>query len=60
MTVFLILSMRMLFGKNCVTPFRVRLRLSRPVRIVTTDSTKFSLRNLMSLLMIALLGLSPS
>jgi hypothetical protein len=26
--VFLILSLHMLFGKNCVTPLRVRLRLS--------------------------------
>jgi hypothetical protein len=46
--------------ENCVTPLRVRLRLSRPIRTLTIGSTKLSLRNLVSLLMIALLGLSPS
>jgi hypothetical protein len=53
------LESMMLFGKNCVTPLRVCLRLSRPIRTLTTWSTKLSLRNLVSLLMIALLGLSP-
>jgi hypothetical protein len=50
----------MLFRKNCVTPLRVRLRLNQPIRTIIIGSTKFSLRKLMSLLMIALLGLSPS
>jgi hypothetical protein len=60
MIVFLILSLHMLFRKNCVTPLRVRLRLSRPIRTLTAGSIKLSLKNLLSLLMIALLGLSPS
>jgi hypothetical protein len=46
--------------ENYVIPLRVRLRLSQPVRTLTIGSTKLSLRNLVSLLMIALLGLSPS
>jgi hypothetical protein len=50
----------MLFGKNCVTLFRARLRLSRPIRTLTIGSTKISLKTLVSLIMIALLGLSPS
>jgi hypothetical protein len=59
MTVFLILSLHMLFRKNCVTSLRVRLRLSRPIKTLITDSTKLSLGNLVSLLMIALLVSSP-
>jgi hypothetical protein len=39
---------------------RALLRLSLHVKILTIDSTKLSLRNLMNLLIIALLGLSPS
>jgi hypothetical protein len=34
--------MRMLFGKNGVTPLRIRLRLSQHVRTLTTGSTKLS------------------
>jgi hypothetical protein len=32
----------MLFEKNCVTPLMVHLRLSRPIRTLTTGSTKLS------------------
>jgi hypothetical protein len=46
--------------KNCVTPLRVHLRLSQPIRTLTTGSTKLFLRNLVSRLMIALIGLSLS
>jgi hypothetical protein len=42
MTVFLIVSLRMLFGKNCVTPLRVRLTLCQPIRTLTTCSIKLS------------------
>jgi hypothetical protein len=34
------------------------MRLSLPIKILTIGSTKLSLRNLVNLLMIALLGLS--
>jgi hypothetical protein len=44
---------------NCAIPMRVLLRLSLLVRILIIDSTKLSLRNLVNLLMIALLGLNP-
>jgi hypothetical protein len=46
--------------KNCVTPLRVHLRLSQPIRALTTGSTKLFLRNLVSRLMTALIGLSLS
>jgi hypothetical protein len=42
----------------CATPMRVLLRLSLHVEILITGSTRLSLKNLESLLMIALLTLS--
>jgi hypothetical protein len=49
MTVFPILSMCMLFGKNYVTPLMVCLRLSRPVRTLATGNTKLSQKHSESL-----------
>jgi hypothetical protein len=48
-----------LFGLNCAIPMRDLLRLSLLIMILIIDSTKLSLRNLVNLLMIAFLGLSP-
>jgi hypothetical protein len=48
----------MMFGLNCATHMRALLRLSLHVEILITGSTRLSLRNLESLLMIALLILS--
>jgi hypothetical protein len=48
----------MMFSLNCAIPMRVLLRLSLLVRILIIGSTKLSLRNLVNLLMIALLCLS--
>jgi hypothetical protein len=48
----------MMFGLNCATHMRAILRLSLHVEILITGSTRLSLRNLESLLMIALLILS--
>jgi hypothetical protein len=45
-------------GLSCATPMRALLRLSLHVEILITDSTRLSLRNLESPLMIALLTLS--
>jgi hypothetical protein len=49
----------MMFDLSCATHMRALLRLSLHVDIPITDSTKLSLRNLESHLMIALLTLSP-
>jgi hypothetical protein len=48
-----------MFGLNCATLMRVLVKLSHLIRTFTIDSTKLSLRNLVNLLMIDLLGLSP-
>jgi hypothetical protein len=48
----------MMFGLNCAIHMRALLRLSLHVEILITGSTRLSLRNLESLLMIALLILS--
>jgi hypothetical protein len=44
---------------SCAIPMMVLLRLSLHVEILIIDSTKLSLRNLVNLLMTALLDLSP-
>jgi hypothetical protein len=49
----------MMFSLNCVIPTRVLLRLSLLIMILIIGITKLSLRNLVNLLMIALLSLSP-
>jgi hypothetical protein len=46
-------------GLNCAILMRALLRLSLLVRICTIGNAKLSLRNLVNLLMIALLDLSP-
>jgi hypothetical protein len=48
----------MMFGLSCATLMRALLRLSLYIEILITCSTRLSLRNLESLLMIALLVLS--
>jgi hypothetical protein len=48
----------MIFGLSCETLMRTLMRLSLHVEILITGSTKLSLRNLESLLMIDLLALS--
>jgi hypothetical protein len=48
----------MMFGLNCGTLMRDLLRLSLHVEILITGSTRLSLRNLESSLMIDLLSLS--
>jgi hypothetical protein len=48
----------MMFSLNCAVPMRVLLRLSLLIRILIIGNTKLSLRNLVNLLMTALLGLS--
>jgi hypothetical protein len=48
----------MMFGLSCATHMRDFLRLSLHIEILITGSIKLSLRNLESLLMIALLALS--
>jgi hypothetical protein len=48
----------MMFGLSCATYMRALLRLSLHIEIPITDSTRLSLRNLESPLMIALLTLS--
>jgi hypothetical protein len=48
----------MMFGLNCATLMMALLKLSLHVEILITCSNKLSLRNLKSLLMIALLALS--
>jgi hypothetical protein len=48
----------MMFGLSYATLMRALLRLSLHVEILITSSTRLSLRNLDSLLMIALLTLS--
>jgi hypothetical protein len=53
------LELFMMFGLNCAIPMRVLLRLSLLIRILIIGNTKLSLRNLVNLLMIALLDLSP-
>jgi hypothetical protein len=49
----------MMFGLSCATYMRTLLRLSLHIEIPITDSTRLSLKNLESPLMIALLALSP-
>jgi hypothetical protein len=49
----------MIFGLNCVIVMRALLRLSLLIKILTIGNTKLSLRNLVNLLMITLLGFSP-
>jgi hypothetical protein len=58
MFVSLTLKLLMMFDLNCAVLMRALLRLSLLIKILTIDSTKLSLRNLVNLLMIALLGLS--
>jgi hypothetical protein len=48
----------MMSSLSCATPMRVLLRLSLHVEILITGSTRLSLKNLESPLMIALLTLS--
>jgi hypothetical protein len=48
----------MMSSLRCATPMRALLRLSLHVEILITGSTRLSLRNLESPLMIALLALS--
>jgi hypothetical protein len=48
----------MMYGSSCAILMRALLRLSLHVEIPITDSTRLSLRNLESPLMIALLTLS--
>jgi hypothetical protein len=48
----------MIFGLICATHMRAFLRLSLHIEIRITDSTRLSVRNLASPLMIALLALS--
>jgi hypothetical protein len=48
----------MMFGLSCETPMRALVRLSLHVDIFITSSTRLSLRNLESPLMIVLLALS--
>jgi hypothetical protein len=48
----------MMFGLSCATHMRDLLRLSLRVEILITGSTRLFLRNLVNLLMIALLALS--
>jgi hypothetical protein len=47
-----------MFGLSCATHMRALLRFSLHIEIPITDSIRLSLRNLESLLMIALLALS--
>jgi hypothetical protein len=58
MFVSLTLKLLMMFDLNCAVLMRALLRLILLIKILTIDSTKLSLRNLVNLLMIALLGLS--
>jgi hypothetical protein len=53
------LELLMMSGLNCAILIRVLLRLSLLTKIFTIDNTKLSLRNLVNLLMTALLDLSP-
>jgi hypothetical protein len=48
----------MMHDLSCATLMRALLRLSLHIEIPITDSTRLSLRNLESLLIIALLALS--
>jgi hypothetical protein len=48
----------MMFDLSCATLMRALLRLSLRVQILIIGNTRFFLRNLVSLLMIALLALS--
>jgi hypothetical protein len=48
----------MMFDLSCATLIRALLRLSLCIEILITGSTKLFLRNLVNLLMIALLALS--
>jgi hypothetical protein len=48
----------MMFGLSCETLMMALLRLSLHVKILITGSTRLFLRNLVNLLMIALLALS--
>jgi hypothetical protein len=53
------LELLMMSGLNCAILIRVLLRLSLLTKIFTIDNTKLSFRNLVNLLMTALLDLSP-
>jgi hypothetical protein len=53
------LELLMMSDLNCAILIRVLLRLSILTKIFTIDNTKLSLRNLVNLLMTALLDLSP-
>jgi hypothetical protein len=53
------LELLMMSGLNCAILIRVLLRLNLLTKIFTIDNTKLSLRNLVNLLMTALLDLSP-
>jgi hypothetical protein len=48
----------MMFGLSCATHMRALLRLTLHIEVLITDSTRLSLRNLESPLMIDLLALS--
>jgi hypothetical protein len=48
----------MMFSLSCATRMRALLRLSLHVEILITGSTRLFLRNLVNLLMVALLALS--
>jgi hypothetical protein len=48
----------MIFGSNCAILMRALVNLSHHVRTPIIDSIRHSLRNLVNLLMIALLGLN--
>jgi hypothetical protein len=50
----------MMFDLNCVTLMGARLKLNLLIRTPIIGSIRFFLRNLVNLLMIALLGLSLS
>jgi hypothetical protein len=51
--------MLMKFGLNCAVPMRALIRLSFLIKILIIGCIKLFLKNLVSLLMIALLDLSP-
>jgi hypothetical protein len=53
------LELLIMSGLNCAILIRVLLRLSLLTKIFTIDNIKLSLRNLVNLLMTALLDLSP-
>jgi hypothetical protein len=60
MIMSLTLQLLMIFDLNFAIPMSVLLKLSHLIITLIIDSTKLFLRNFMSLLMIASLGLSSS